>query len=74
MLKEIVVKVYPLTTKVKGVLYINRRRIRGVIPLRFIKRIKELIGVYILLLRFSKLIFEISLGIFRLAKLYKIIY
>ena len=51
MLEEIVVKVYPLTAGVRGVLYVDRGGIRGVIPLRSMKRIEdrieELIGVYI---------------------------
>jgi hypothetical protein len=51
MLEEIVVKVYPLTAGVRGVLYVDRGGTRGVIPLRSMKRIEdrieELIGVYI---------------------------
>jgi hypothetical protein len=51
MLKEIVVKVYPLIAKVGGVLCVDGGGTREVIPLRSIKRIedriKELIRVHI---------------------------
>jgi hypothetical protein len=43
MLKEIVIKIYPLTTRVGGVLYIDRGGTRGVLPLKYIKRIKDYI-------------------------------
>jgi len=42
MLKEIVVKVYLLTIKVK-VLCVDKGGTRGVLPLKFIKRIKDYI-------------------------------
>ena len=41
MPKEVIVKIYPLTTRVKGVLYINRGGTRGVLPLKYIKRIED---------------------------------
>jgi len=46
MLKEVVVKVYPLITKVR-VLYIDKGGTRGVLPLKFIKRIKDYIRLLI---------------------------
>ena len=44
MSEEIVVKVYLLTTGV-GVLYVDRGGTRGVLPLKFIKRIEDRIGL-----------------------------
>jgi hypothetical protein len=41
MRKEVVIIVYPLTTRLKGVLYINKGGTRGMLPLRDIKRIKD---------------------------------
>jgi hypothetical protein len=49
MLKEVVVKIYPSTTGVKGVLYIDKGETRGVLPLKYIKRIKDRIKLRILL-------------------------
>jgi hypothetical protein len=43
MLKEIVVKIYPFTTRVGGVLCIDRGGTRGVLPLKYIKRIEDYI-------------------------------
>jgi hypothetical protein len=48
MFKEIIIKVYPLTIKVK-VLCINKSGTRGVLPLKYIKRIKDYIRLKILL-------------------------
>lgn len=68
MLEEIVVKVHPLTAGV-GVLYVDRGGTRGVLPLKFIKRIEERIGLQIPLQKFFKVAFGISSGTFELAKL-----
>jgi hypothetical protein len=43
MLKEIIIKIYPPITRVGGVLYINRGKTQGVLPLKYIKRIKDYI-------------------------------
>jgi hypothetical protein len=46
MLKEVVIKVYPLTAKAK-VLYINKGKTRGVKPLKQLKKIKDYIKLLI---------------------------
>jgi hypothetical protein len=46
MLKEVVIKVYPPIIRVR-VLYINREETRGVLPLKFIKRIEDYIRLLI---------------------------
>jgi hypothetical protein len=43
MRKEVIIIVYPLTIRLKGVLYINRGKTRGMLPLRDIKRIEDYI-------------------------------
>jgi hypothetical protein len=47
MRKEVVIIVYPLIIKLKGVLCINKGRTRGMLPLRDIKRIKDYIKLLI---------------------------
>jgi hypothetical protein len=49
MLKEIVIKIYPPIIKVGRVLCIDRRGTRGVLPLKYIKRIEDRIKLRILL-------------------------
>jgi hypothetical protein len=49
MPKEVVVKIYPPTAGVGGVLYIDRGGTRGVLPLKYIKRIEDRIRLRILL-------------------------
>jgi hypothetical protein len=48
MSKEILIEVYPLIIKV-DILYINKGGTRGMLPLKFIKRIKDYIKLKILL-------------------------
>jgi hypothetical protein len=61
MSKEILVKVHPLTAGV-GVLCIDRGETRGVLPLKFIKRIEDCIGLKMPLQSFFKVAFGISSG------------
>jgi patatin-like phospholipase/acyl hydrolase len=49
MLKEVVVKIHPPTTRVRGVLCIDGGGTRGVLPLKYMKRIEDRIGLRILL-------------------------
>jgi len=62
MPKKVVVKIYPPTTGVGGVLYIDKGGTRGVLPLKYIKRIEDCIRLQILLQKFFKVVFSISLG------------
>jgi len=43
MLKEVIVKIYPLIARVRGVLCINGGGTQGVLLLKYIKRIKDYI-------------------------------
>ncbi|KAL5324766.1 hypothetical protein ACEPPN_005883 [Leptodophora sp. 'Broadleaf-Isolate-01'] len=61
MPEEVVVKVHPPTAGV-GVLCIDGGGTRGVLPLKFIKRIKDRIGLIIPLQKFFKVVFGISSG------------
>ena len=65
MSEEIVVKVHPPTAGV-GVLCVDGGGTRGVLPLKFMKRIEERIGLQIPLQRFFKVAFGISSGTFEL--------
>jgi hypothetical protein len=61
MPNNITIKVHSLTIKV-GVLYINKRGTRGIIPLMLIKIIQDYIGVPIPLPQFVKVVFGVSIG------------
>jgi hypothetical protein len=61
MTKEVVVRVYPPTAGV-GVLYIDGGGARGVIPLKFMQRIQDCIGLPIPLQRFFKVTVRTSSG------------
>jgi hypothetical protein len=62
MPKEVVVKIHPPTARVGGVLCIDRGGTRGVLPLKYMKRIEDRIGLRILLQNFFKVAFGISSG------------
>jgi hypothetical protein len=47
MRKKVIIIVYPFTTRLKGVLYINKGRTQGMLLLRDIKRIKDYIKLLI---------------------------
>jgi len=68
MSEQVVVKVHPPTAGV-GVLCVDGGGTRGVLPLKFMKRIEDRIGLQIPLQRFFKVAFGISSGKFKLAKL-----
>jgi patatin-like phospholipase/acyl hydrolase len=61
MPEEVVVKVHPPTAGV-GVLCIDGGGTRGVLPLKFMKRIEDRIGLPIPLQKFFKVAFGISSG------------
>jgi hypothetical protein len=56
------VKIYPPTAGVGGILYIDRGGTRGVLPLKYIKRIEDRIRLRIPLQKFIKVAFGISSG------------
>jgi patatin-like phospholipase/acyl hydrolase len=60
MLKEVIVKIHPPTAGVEGVLYIDGGGTRGVLPLKYIKRIEDRIRLRIPLQKFFKFAFGIS--------------
>ena len=62
MPKEVVVKIHPPTAGVGGVLCIDGGGTRGVLPLKYMKRIEDRIGLRIPLQRFFKVAFGISSG------------
>ena len=68
MPEEVVVKVHPPTAGV-GVLCIDGGGTRGVLPLKFMKRMQDRIGLPIPLQRFFKVAFGISSGTLRLRAL-----
>jgi hypothetical protein len=62
MPKEVVVKIHPPTAGVGGVLCIDGGGTRGVLPLKYMKRIEDRIGLRIPLQKFFKVAFGISSG------------
>jgi hypothetical protein len=62
MLKDIVVNVHPPTARVGGVLCIDGRGTRGVLPLKNIKKIEDRIRLLIRPQRFFKIVVGTSLG------------
>jgi hypothetical protein len=61
MILEIIIKIYLPIIGVR-VLCIDRRRARGVLPLKFMKRIKDRIRLSIPLQKFFKVAFGVSLS------------
>ena len=61
MTEELIVKVHPPIAGV-GVLYIDSGGTRGVVPLTFIKRIQDRIGLPLPFQRFFKVAFGVSSG------------
>jgi patatin-like phospholipase/acyl hydrolase len=62
MPKEVVVKIHPPTAGVGGVLCIDGGGTRGVLPLKYMKRIEDRIGLRMPLQKFFKVAFGISSG------------
>ena len=62
MLKEVVIKVYPLIARAR-VLCINKRGTQGVLPLKSLKKIEDHIRLLMQLQRSFKVVVRTSLGI-----------
>ena len=61
MLEVVIMKIHPPTTEV-GVLCLDGGGVHSVIPLAFMKRIQDRIGLPIPFQRFFKAAFRVSLG------------